>query len=83
MDNESSAMKWVENSVYPGIHWILYSHRHDYIARIDRHPCYGNRYRWVVYPFSDDRRVYGYADTLDEAKKMVENIMAIRNNVWK
>jgi len=67
--------EWVENWIYPGTHWKLYGKNGDYIGRIDKNPCYGDRYRWEAYPFSEKRRVYGYAETLEDAMKAVNQIV--------
>ncbi|MEZ0396814.1 MAG: hypothetical protein ABWK53_10355 [Anaerolineales bacterium] len=67
-------MEWKENEIYPGRHWMLYNRHGDYIARIDKRQ-YDNLFRWTIYPYNDEKRMYGYAKTLDKAKQLVEAIL--------
>lgn len=68
---------WKENTCYlPVRHWLLYTTRGDYVARVDLHEFDNGRYRWTVLHWSLSRRdEYGYADTLEAAQQAAERVL--------
>ena len=66
---------WVENSCYPGTHWLLYTDRSDYVGRVDLHPWDGGRYRWQAFMYNEKKRRCGFANNLNEAQKLAQAIV--------
>jgi hypothetical protein len=68
---------WKENCVYPGTHWLLYSVRGDYVARVDLQPFYNGIYQWQAFMFDmfEGRRQCGFAKTLEEAQQIAQAIV--------
>ena len=66
---------WIENSVYPGTHWLLYSDRGDYVARVDHQPYHNGLYQWTAFMYRVDLRETGFAKTLTEAQQIAQKIV--------
>ena len=66
---------WIENSSYPGRHWLLYTDRGDYVARVDHQPYDKGLYRWTAFMYREDLRQYGFAKTLENAQQTAQRIV--------
>ena len=66
---------WIENSCYPGTHWLLYSERGEYVARVDFQPYFNGLYKWVAFMFWDNKRQFGFATSLKSAQKTAQAIV--------
>jgi hypothetical protein len=63
---------WEENICYPGTHWLLYTERNDYVARVD---LLDGIYRWVAFMYDFDKRKWGIANDLRSAQKSAQSIV--------
>ncbi len=66
---------WIENVCYPGTHWLLYSDRNDYVARVDFQPYFNGLFRWEAFMFWGDKRQSGFAPDLETAQSIAQAIV--------
>jgi hypothetical protein len=68
-------MAWQENSVYPGTHWLYYTNRGHYRARVDFAKWTNGQYLWRVMHYVPGKDVVGYEETLEAAQLAAEDVM--------
>ena len=76
---------WIENRCYPGTHWLLYSERSDYVARVDFQSWDNGLFRWTAFMYQEDKRQYGFASSLVEAQKIAQAIVEgkqVQLEIW-
>ena len=69
---------WHENELYPGTHWLYYTNRGNYKARIDFKSWTKGLYQWRVMSDLLGNDMVGWEETLEEAQKVAEDVMSGR-----